>query len=183
MDIFKLKKEQVNILDADLIANGNIRERIYPSFLQRVIATCIDMVFWYVLYNLVTVVIMGLIGFLFGLVTGYLGLVEYFASFNTDNNLLELLDIINYSSAFISIAIFSLFESCSWQSTPGKRFLKIIVTDIEGGRVLYRRALFRNILKVVIVLTLGIGYILILFTKQRQALHDKISDTLVLKEK
>lgn len=163
---------------------NNMREKIYPSFLKRIMVTCIDLVFLYVLYGLIELVLVVIISFLIGVVMGYLGLVDQH-TFNVivDNKTQELVDIISLISIVISIAIFSLFESGSWQSTLGKKFFKIIVTDIGGDRIVYRRALFRNSLKIITVLTFGIGYILILFTKQRQALHDKISNTLVLERK
>ncbi|MCG8347540.1 MAG: RDD family protein [Chloroflexales bacterium] len=40
---------------------------------------------------------------------------------------------------------FALFESSSWQATPGKRLLRLKVTDLDGGRIGLGRALLRAI--------------------------------------
>jgi hypothetical protein len=58
--------------------------------------------------------------------------------------------------------------------------LGIIVTDMQGNRLTFSRAVGRNILKIISGLTLSVGYIMAGFTVRRQALHDKIASCLVL---
>jgi uncharacterized RDD family membrane protein YckC/Tfp pilus assembly major pilin PilA len=72
------------------------------------------------------------------------------------------------------------FESSPLQATPGKLALSIKVTDLEGERIGVGRSLGRYIGKFVSGLTLGIGYIMAFFTSHRQALHDKMANTLVV---
>jgi len=76
---------------------------------------------------------------------------------------------------------FALFEGSSRQATPGKMLLGIKVTDLEGRRISYARATGRYWAKVISFLTLGIGFIMAGFTKRKQALHDMIASTLVMK--
>lgn len=76
---------------------------------------------------------------------------------------------------------FTLFESSKWQATPGKRLLKIRVTDLSGSRITIGRAAARNLARILSGLLLGIGYIMAAFTDKKQALHDQIVNTLVLK--
>ncbi|MCR9179262.1 MAG: RDD family protein [Erythrobacteraceae bacterium] len=81
----------------------------------------------------------------------------------------------------IGIAYFVGFESSSWQATPGKRALGLIVTDAEGRRISPARALGRYFGKILSGLILLIGYIMIAFTERKQGLHDFLAGTLVIK--
>ncbi len=74
------------------------------------------------------------------------------------------------------------FESSSWQATPGKKVLNLAVTDLTGARVSFGRATGRYFAKFVTqMIPLGIGYILAGITERKQALHDMIASTLVLR--
>ena len=86
-------------------------------------------------------------------------------------------------SLFIGIAYFVGFESSSWQATPGKRALGLIVTDSEGRRISVARAVGRYFAKILSSLILLIGFIMIAFTDRKQGLHDLIAGTLVVKGK
>jgi uncharacterized RDD family membrane protein YckC len=77
---------------------------------------------------------------------------------------------------------YALFESSSWQATPGKKVLNIFVTDINGAPVSFGRATGRYFSKFVTqLIPLGIGYMLAGLTERKQALHDMIASTLVLR--
>lgn len=77
---------------------------------------------------------------------------------------------------------FAAFESSSWQATPGKKVLNLAVTDLTGARVSFGRATGRFFAKWVSdLIPLGIGYILAGITERKQALHDMIASTLVLR--
>lgn len=73
----------------------------------------------------------------------------------------------------------ALLESSSWQATVGKRALRLKVTNDRGERIGFARAAARFIAKFLSVLTLCLGYLLIVVTRRRQALHDLIAGTLV----
>jgi uncharacterized RDD family membrane protein YckC len=77
---------------------------------------------------------------------------------------------------------FALLESSEWQGTAGKKALGLIVTDMAGQRVTFMRATGRHFGKIVTsFIPLGIGYAMAGFTQKRQALHDMIASTLVLR--
>lgn len=76
---------------------------------------------------------------------------------------------------------FAYCESSEWQGTPGKKVLNLRVTDMNGGRISFGRASGRFFAKWISSLTMLIGYIMAGFTEKRQALHDMIAGTLVLK--
>jgi uncharacterized RDD family membrane protein YckC len=73
----------------------------------------------------------------------------------------------------------ALLESSPWQATVGKRAMGIIVTNGRGERVGFGRAAMRFVAKLLSVLTLFVGYLLIVLTRRRQALHDLLAGTLV----
>lgn len=75
----------------------------------------------------------------------------------------------------------SLMESSARQASVGKMLLGIVVTDLHGRRLSRKRALGRNLGKIISVFFFGIGYVLLVFTARKQALHDLIADCLVLR--
>jgi len=77
---------------------------------------------------------------------------------------------------------FTLFESSSKQATFGKMALGIIVTDLSGNRISFGRANVRYWGKIVSGIILQIGYIMAGFTQKKQALHDIMAGTLVVKK-
>jgi uncharacterized RDD family membrane protein YckC len=85
-------------------------------------------------------------------------------------------------SAIIQWLYFSLMESSVWQATLGKKALGLTVTDLEGRRIGFGRATGRYFAKILSSLTLFIGYMMAGFTEKKQALHDIIAGTLVLRK-
>jgi uncharacterized RDD family membrane protein YckC len=81
------------------------------------------------------------------------------------------------------VAYYVIFESSPLQATPGKLAVSIKVTSTDGERIGIGRALGRFFSKIVSSLILYIGYLLPLFTAYRQALHDKMAGTFVVRRK
>jgi len=78
---------------------------------------------------------------------------------------------------------YALLESSSWQGTVGKKAVGLIVTDLDGRRVTFGRATARFFSRLITGLVpLFIGYILAGITAKKQALHDMIAGTLVLRK-
>jgi uncharacterized RDD family membrane protein YckC len=82
----------------------------------------------------------------------------------------------------VFLLYFSFMESSDYQGTLGKMALGIKVTDLEGNKITFARALGRNAAKVISTLICFIGYILAAFTERKQALHDMIASTLVVQK-
>ena len=99
-------------------------------------------------------------------------------------DVLKLLSIFGIA-AIASLAFSWLYEalltSSSWQATVGKKALGIIVTDENGGRISFLRATGRHFAKMLSGMLLFVGYFIQPFTPKRQALHDILAGTLVLK--
>jgi uncharacterized RDD family membrane protein YckC len=74
------------------------------------------------------------------------------------------------------------FDSSSWQATPGKRVMNLYVTNVSGQPITFLHATGRHFAKIISgFIPLGIGYIMAGFTERKQALHDMIASTLVLR--
>jgi len=81
----------------------------------------------------------------------------------------------------IAWAYFCLLESSPLQATVGKLALGLVVSDMHGDAITFRRSFFRYMLKGVSTLLLGLGYVLAAFTPRKQALHDLLVGTVVLR--
>lgn len=77
----------------------------------------------------------------------------------------------------------ALMESSAAQATVGKLALGLKVTDLAGQRISFLRATGRYFAHILSGLTLLIGYAMVVFTRRRQALHDLIAGTLVVRER
>jgi uncharacterized RDD family membrane protein YckC len=73
------------------------------------------------------------------------------------------------------------FESSAWQATPGKKLLRLYVTDLSGRPITFPRASFHNVGRIIAEMTFWVGYIPAGFTEKKQALHDIIAGCLVLR--
>ncbi len=77
---------------------------------------------------------------------------------------------------------FIVMESSDKQATLGKMAVGIYVTDTNGQRISPGKAALRIFGKFLSVLTLFIGFIMAGFTEHKQALHDMIANTLVVRK-
>jgi uncharacterized RDD family membrane protein YckC len=90
--------------------------------------------------------------------------------------------VIGYVLALVGYFVyFAYMESSESQATVGKMALGIQVTDLNGQRVTFGKALGRTFAKILSALIIYIGYIMAAFTEKKQGLHDIIAGTLVLK--
>ncbi|MGH9775685.1 MAG: RDD family protein [Candidatus Acidiferrales bacterium] len=76
---------------------------------------------------------------------------------------------------------FALCESSSWQATLGKKAMGLTVTDMNGRRISFGKATGRFFGKIISGMILYIGFIMAGFTEKKQALHDMLAGTLVMK--
>ena len=76
---------------------------------------------------------------------------------------------------------YALMESSAKQATLGKMALGIRVTDLNGNRIGFGRATGRYFGTILSALILGIGFLMAAFTARKQALHDILASTLVVR--
>jgi len=76
---------------------------------------------------------------------------------------------------------YSIWESSKLQATPGKLATGIKVSNSNGQRISFIRALGRNFCKFFSAAIFMVGYMMAGWTSKKQALHDMICDCVVTK--
>ena len=128
--------------------------------------------------------------FIDGLILLPLSLVSFGFSYAsnaaTDNTVKLTIALASFAYSILLLVVqwlyFSLQESSGAQATLGKRLLGLQVTDREGKRIGFGRASGRYFGKIVSALTLYIGFMMAGWTERKQALHDMMADTLVVRK-
>jgi uncharacterized RDD family membrane protein YckC len=69
------------------------------------------------------------------------------------------------------------------QATLGKMAVGIKVGNADGSRITYGQAIGRYIATWLSAIVLLIGYLMVIWDKQKQSLHDKLANTYVYYEK
>lgn len=93
--------------------------------------------------------------------------------------LVELVD------ALMTISIWWVYTavmlSSPWQGTLGKKAVGLKVVDYEGHRISFQRATGRCFAEFLSAILLLVGFFMVAWTDRRQALHDLVAKTLVVK--
>lgn len=140
----------------------------HASFWNRFFAAVLDII--------IVNIISALVGFVIGFIVG----IAFGASEPTQG----LASILGGLAGIIIGWLYSaLMESSSAQATLGKQALGIKVTGLDYQQISFGRATGRHFAEYLSGLTFLIGYIMAAFTKKKQALHDIIAGTLVVKTK
>ncbi|MCX7025119.1 MAG: RDD family protein [Spirochaetes bacterium] len=142
----------------------------YAGFWMRFGATLIDAFLIYVAVAIPSAI-------LFGLTSAVLGV----SSISGSGVRLMVTNILTLILVVGSWLYFALLESSSGQATLGKKALGMKVTDDRGERISFGKASVRFWSKWVSLLTVGIGFLLAAFTGKKQALHDMMARTLVVR--
>jgi uncharacterized RDD family membrane protein YckC len=96
--------------------------------------------------------------------------------------LLTLILTLAAISLVVQWLYFASFESGEQQGTWGKQIMSIYVSDLQGNRISFGGATARYFAKIVTgLIPFGLGFIMAGFNERRQALHDMIASTLVLR--
>ena len=86
----------------------------------------------------------------------------------------------NEISFFLAIAYYTLAVSL-FSTTIGKRLLGLYVLRRDGSKISFPRAFCRYLAYIPSYLLLGIGFLMIGFSRDKHGLHDRICDTVVIK--
>ena len=94
-----------------------------------------------------------------------------------------ILPLLLYIIIFVTAALYYvLLTSSKYQGTVGKMIVGVKVVDPEGNRIGKGRALGRFFSYYLSGMFFSIGYIIAGFTPKKQALHDYIASTYVVKK-
>ncbi len=159
----------------------------YAGFWRRFVAYIID--------NFIVGVLQQIVILPFFIIMGGFGMIFNDKIFFEDYSYSEFPEDFALAAAFIGVILsmalfsivlqwlyFSIMESSKYQGTLGKIALNIKVTDYQGERISFLRATGRYFSKIISALIFMIGYIMAGFTAKKQALHDIIAETYVIKK-
>lgn len=94
----------------------------------------------------------------------------------------EMQDLLYWVWILVSFLYWPVLESTPRRGTLGKMALGLVVGDIDGGGLNFLRSLLRNLAKIISSIPLGIGFVLAAFTARKQALHDLITRSVVMRK-
>jgi uncharacterized RDD family membrane protein YckC len=134
--------------------------RAYGGFWRRGIAAAIDWI---------------LIGVVVSFTIGYHGQLA------TPHSTVKV--VVYYALALAVVWLyFAAMEASAWQATLGKLVVGVRVTTVDGQRIGYGRATARLLAKFGLSLPpLGLGFVLAGVDARKQALHDKVAGTVVVR--
>jgi uncharacterized RDD family membrane protein YckC len=150
---------------------------LYAGFWKRFIARLLD--------SIVLVIPLFIVFIIFAVLINGTAMLLFFGDNTMDANpaldiMFTIVGLIPILLIFIlELLYFAVFESSSWQATPGKKIIGVKVTDLQGERITLGKAILRNVGRIASSV-LYIGYIIIGFTQKKQGLHDMIAGTLVV---
>jgi uncharacterized RDD family membrane protein YckC len=158
---------------------------VYAGFWLRFVAYLIDSL----IVLGVTLIVAFAIAMVFIMLGGALGMVlkPTDSANSSEVNPVALLLVVFIEALIggVEIVLFWLYfaklESGPKQATLGKRLLGLRVTDFAGERISFGRATGRTFAKFVSALPLEIGFMMAGWTERKQALHDMIAGTLVVR--
>ena len=82
-----------------------------------------------------------------------------------------------------ALAYFMIFYVNYDGATPGKKLMAIKLVRDDGSKVTYPVVFIRYLATFVSAITLGVGYLWMLWDKKNQTIHDKLANTVVIKTK
>lgn len=154
---------------ADVWTQQSQYSLVYAGFWLRFVALIID---WFI-----TSIMGGFIGGVFGVVLGLM-----MSGSSSSENLAIAANFVGMAIGMILSWLYYAFcEASSWQATPGKKALGLRVTGLDGAPITFWRASGRYWGKLLSAMILLIGYFMAGFTEKKQALHDIMAGTLVVR--
>lgn len=154
----------------EIIDNPNPQHFLYAGFWRRFVAAVIDAL----------------------VLSIALFVIKFLSGGNQHNVSIEMFDDLsplgnsgswrnNILYFLLNLIYYAALESSKYQATIGKMALDIRVIDTDGHRLSSQKAIVRYLGKIISAVILMIGYIMAAFDSKKQALHDKIATTYVIK--
>lgn len=153
----------------------------YGGFWLRLVALIIDSLVLGMLQWIVIIPVLGLLGFSFYAGSG-MDMDDPESAAGLVGMAMAGVGVLWLLFTAVTVLYFAFMESSKYQGTLGKMALGLVVTDMNGNKLDFSKALVRNLCRIISNLTFLVGYIVAAFTEKRQALHDLIAGTLVLRK-
>ena len=145
----------------------------YGGFFQRWISSIVD--------SLILMVIVFPISFVIGFAYGIVKVGMFGQGYVGDLSDILFRLAMQFLSFLVGLFYYALQESSDSRATPGKKMMGLAVVNLDGGKVTFGQAIGRYFGKLLSGVILGIGFLIQPFTEKRQALHDILASTLVVK--
>ena len=161
----------------EIILDQEVKPVRYAGFWLRFVASLIDGIVLYIVQMIITVPLMGIMGFT-ALNAESMNEAQQMGAIGA------IIGIVLMTFLFSSIVqwlYYALMETY-YGATLGKMALGLKVTDLEGNKISFLKATGRYFGKILSGLILLIGYIMAAFTEKKQALHDIMAGCLVVKK-
>jgi len=160
------------VLPGNLQQSDRLHAIEYAGFWKRFAAYIIDFI---IIGFVVTIIAFG-VGFIVGFALAFEG--------RTDEEIGVVGMLIGMVIGLVLPWLYwSGMESSPNRATLGKMALNIVVTDTDGNRLTFWHATARYWAKIISTVILFIGYIMIAFTREKQGLHDIMTNCLVVVER
>jgi uncharacterized RDD family membrane protein YckC len=131
-------------------------------------------------------IILGIVGACVNMVVGllFLGSLNYFAALLTHSPRDRLMfQAITFPITICVQLAYACFFIGRWDATPGKMALGLKIVRSNGERLSIGRIIGRYFAEWLSGIIFCIGYIMAAFDEEKQALHDRICDTRVIRVK
>lgn len=89
--------------------------------------------------------------------------------------------VVFLASALLHLVYTGWLDSSEARGTLGKQLLAIRAERTDGGRLSFARAACRQVASYLSCLTLGLGFLMCLWTRRRQSLHDWIAGAVLVR--
>jgi uncharacterized RDD family membrane protein YckC len=143
----------------------------FAGFWKRFVAYLLD----FVIVLFLGMAIGAVAGFFIGIIGGLIGREQKVIQFTAG--------VVGFFLGSLSSWLYhALMESSGKQATLGKMTLNIQVTDYTGERISFARATGRYFAKFISAILLCVGFMMAGWTEKKQALHDIMAGTLVVKK-
>ena len=146
----------------------------YAGFWKRFAAAWID---YLVIYT-----VMSIWGVLYAIYVIFPIMMEYDGAYDYVDANVDALIFGTVVWLAITWTYFAVFEASRKQATLGKLAVGIKVTDLHGNRIGFGKASGRYFGKFISATIIGIGYVMVAFTKRKQGLHDMMASCLVVRQ-
>jgi len=103
--------------------------------------------------------------------------LRFVLSFSSEESVGQMVMVVYF---IVYVSYFILMESSLKQATFGKLLFKIKVINENGVRLSLVNSVGRTLGRLLSGAIIGLGYVMILFTKEKQGLHDKLAKTYVV---
>jgi uncharacterized RDD family membrane protein YckC len=180
--LHKLSLKPNQFMETTTATSPTIASANYASFGARLLAVIIDVIIIGVLQSVVIGPILGMLGLGIASQVDSSGNISEEQAIGMVGAAMAAMGSITLIAWAISILYFAIMESSKAQASVGKMALGIKVTDMDGNKISFGKGLLRSIGRIISQMILFIGYLMAAFTEKKQALHDMIAGTLVVKK-